>query len=97
MFGQYAAQYADRYHMMYGGDWGWGIFMMLFWLIIAVGIIILVVRFMGQNSSQQQPVFNKALLLWSREKKWRKRRETTVSLEHLGRQCLGVDMVCNPI
>lgn len=53
MFGQYVGQYADRYHMMDGGDWGWGWLMMLLWLALVVGIIILVMRLMGTKSQQE--------------------------------------------
>lgn len=31
-------------HMMDGGDWGWGLGMMLFWLVLLVVIIVVVVK-----------------------------------------------------
>jgi len=40
--------------MMNGNDWGWGIFMMLFWLIVFVVIVYIVMRLIknhGTNSN----------------------------------------------
>lgn len=41
----YLAQYYGGYHnMMDGGDWGWGLLMMLFWVIVIGLITVFVVR-----------------------------------------------------
>jgi putative membrane protein len=43
-------------NMMSGNDWGWGIFMMLFWLMFLVFIIYVVIRLLRnhENSSNQK-------------------------------------------
>ncbi len=37
--------------MMNGNDWGWGIFMMLFWLILLVVIVYVVMRLLKSHES----------------------------------------------
>lgn len=45
----YIAQYYNGYHnMMDGGDWGWGLLMMLFWVVVIVLVTVFVIR--GQRS-----------------------------------------------
>lgn len=45
MLPQYIAQYYNGYHnMMDGGDWGWGLLMMLFWAVLIVLVTVFVVR-----------------------------------------------------
>ncbi len=41
----YIAQYYNGYpNMMDGGDWGWGLLMMTFWVVIIVGIVFFIVH-----------------------------------------------------
>lgn len=42
----YFGQYNDGYNMMNAG-FGWGMFMMLFWVVIIVLIVVLVIRGIG--------------------------------------------------
>ena len=49
MLPQYLAQY---YYMMDGGDWGWGLAMMLFWTVVAFLVILLVARSVNGNERQ---------------------------------------------
>ena len=37
--------------MMNGSDWGWGIFMMLFWVVVLVAIIYVVVRLLKSHEA----------------------------------------------
>lgn len=43
MVPQYMAQYYSH-DMMDGGDWGWGLLMMLFWLAAIILIVALIIR-----------------------------------------------------
>lgn len=45
----YLAQYNNGYNMMGGGDWGWGIFMMVFWAVVIIAIVFLVIRGISAN------------------------------------------------
>jgi len=45
----YLADYGDS-HMMSGGDWGWGMIMMLFWGAVIVFVIILIAKNLNGNS-----------------------------------------------
>lgn len=38
------AQYNDGYNMMNGNDWGWGLLMMTFWILVVSAIVVLIVR-----------------------------------------------------
>ena len=40
----YFAQYNDNYRMMDGGDWGWGILMMLVMLLATIAVVSIIVR-----------------------------------------------------
>jgi len=46
---EYFAHYGEG-HMMDGGDWGWGVIMMLFWSVIIVLVIVLITK--NLNSSK---------------------------------------------
>lgn len=45
----YFANYGDN-HMMDGGDWGWGMIMMLFWVAVIVLIVVLVTKNLSGNN-----------------------------------------------
>lgn len=47
MFPRFFSHYYDGYHMMSGGDWGWGLLMMLFWAAVLIAIVVLIIRGFG--------------------------------------------------
>lgn len=41
------------YPMMDGGDWGWGLLMMLIWALVVIAIVVLLIRGLSGGSNNQ--------------------------------------------
>lgn len=62
MLPAYLAQYYNSYpDMMSGGDWFWGLLMMLFWVGLIVLVVVLIMRSTYWHENGSRPASDEAL------------------------------------